>query len=93
MTFIYISVSLKTSNNLENKLKFERSNCTMTVHKWSLLRTCNSNETQQRYHIKSKNCKLVGQKFRSYIVSVHLLPNHFSPDSWPPLPFAIKHHH
>ena len=33
MTFISISISLKTSNNLENKSQvFERSDCTITVH-------------------------------------------------------------
>ena len=33
MTFISISISLKTSNILENKLQvFERSDCTITVH-------------------------------------------------------------
>ena len=33
MKFIYISISLKTSNNLENKSQvFERSDCTITVH-------------------------------------------------------------
>ena len=33
MTFISISVSLKTSNILENKSQvFERSDCTVTVH-------------------------------------------------------------
>ena len=34
MTFISISISLKTANILENKSQvFERSNCTITVHK------------------------------------------------------------
>ena len=33
MTFISISISLKTSNILENKSQlFERSDCTITVH-------------------------------------------------------------
>ena len=33
MTFIYIYISLKTSNILENKSQvFERSDCTITVH-------------------------------------------------------------
>ena len=33
MTCIYIPISLKTSNNLENKSQvFERSDCTITVH-------------------------------------------------------------
>ena len=33
MTFIYITISLKTSNILENKSQvFERSDCTITVH-------------------------------------------------------------
>ena len=33
MTFISISISLKTSNILENKSHvFERSDCTITVH-------------------------------------------------------------
>ena len=33
MKFIYIYISLKTSNNLENKSQvFERSDCTITVH-------------------------------------------------------------
>ena len=33
MTFISISISLKTSNILENKSQmFERSNCAITVH-------------------------------------------------------------
>ena len=33
MTFIFISISLKTSNILENKLQvFERSDCTITVN-------------------------------------------------------------
>ena len=33
MTFISISVSLKSSNILENKSQvFERSDCTITVH-------------------------------------------------------------
>ena len=33
MTFISISISLKTSNILKNKLQvFERSDCTITVH-------------------------------------------------------------
>ena len=31
--FIYIYISLKTSNNLENKSQvFERSDCTTTIH-------------------------------------------------------------
>ena len=33
MTFISLSISLKTSNILENKSQvFERSDCTITVH-------------------------------------------------------------
>ena len=33
MTFISLSISLKTSNVLENKSQvFERSDCTITVH-------------------------------------------------------------
>ena len=33
MAFIYIYISLKTSNNLENKSQvFERSDCTTTIH-------------------------------------------------------------
>ena len=33
MTFISISISLKTSNTLKNKSQvFERSDCTITVH-------------------------------------------------------------
>ena len=35
MTFISISISLKTSNILENKSQvFERSDCTITVHNY-----------------------------------------------------------
>ena len=59
MMFISISISLETSNILENKLQvFERSDCAITVHndlRYNEL--CNLNETQQRYHIKSKNFK------------------------------------
>ena len=33
MTFIPISISIKTSNTLENKSQvFDRSDCTITVH-------------------------------------------------------------
>ena len=33
MTFVFISILLKTSNILENKSQvFERSDCTITVH-------------------------------------------------------------
>ena len=59
MTFIYISTSLKTSYNLENKCDCGWSDCTINVHNdlsYELL-ICNLNETQQRYHIKSKNFK------------------------------------
>ena len=56
MTFIFISISSKTSNVFENKLQvFERSDCTITVHKDLYYNKLN--ETQQRYHTKSKNFK------------------------------------
>ena len=55
MTVISISISLKTSNIIENKLQvFERSDCTITVHN-DLYH--NELKTQQRYHIKSKMFK------------------------------------
>ena len=50
MTFISISISLKTSNILKNKSQvFERSDCTITVH--------NDLYYNDLYHIKSKDCK------------------------------------
>ena len=56
MTFISLSISLKTSDILENKSQlFERSDCTITVNNdlyYNELK--NLNITQQRYHIKSK---------------------------------------
>ena len=59
MTFIYISISLKTSNIIENKSQvFKSSDFTITVHNdlyYNELK--NLNKTQQRYHIKSKNFK------------------------------------
>ena len=57
MTFIYIYISLKTSNILENKSQvFER--VIAQLHNDLYYNgTCNLNETQQRYHIKSKNFK------------------------------------
>ena len=59
MTFISLSISLKTSDILENKSQmFERSDCTITVHNdlyYNELK--NLNITQQRYHIKSKKFK------------------------------------
>ena len=46
LTFIYIYISLKTSNILENKSQaFERSDCTITVRNDLYLWTCNVNET------------------------------------------------
>ena len=57
--FISISISLKTSNILENKSQvFKSSDFTITVHNdlhYNELK--NLNKTQQRYHIKSKNFK------------------------------------
>ena len=59
MTFISLSISLKTSDILENKSQlFERSDCTITVNNdlyYNELK--NLNITQQRYHIKSKKIK------------------------------------
>ena len=58
MTFISLSFSFKTSNILEKKSQvFERSDCTITVHN-DLYYNENLNETQQRYHVKSKKFKL-----------------------------------
>ena len=59
MTFISLSISLKTSDILENKSQlFERSDCRITVNNdlyYNELK--NLNITQQRYHIKSKKIK------------------------------------
>ena len=49
MTFIYISISLKTSSILENKSQVFENDCSGLV-------SCDLNEAQ-RYHIKSKNLK------------------------------------
>ena len=52
MTLIYIYISLKTSNVLENKSQvFERSDC--VLHNYMMIFIINNlNETQQRYHMK-----------------------------------------
>ena len=56
---ISISISLKTSNIIENKSQaFKSSDFTITVHNdlyYNELK--NLNKTQQRYHIKSTNFK------------------------------------
>ena len=55
MTFISVSISIKTSNILKNKSQvFERSDCTITVHNNLYY---NELKTLQRYHIKSKSFK------------------------------------
>ena len=58
MTFISISISLKTLKFLENKSNvFEISDCTITVHDDLIIMNLKF-KTQQRYHIKSKHFKL-----------------------------------
>ena len=55
MTFISISISLKTSNILKNKSQvFEKSDCTITVHNNLYY---NELKTLQGYQIKSKSFK------------------------------------